>query len=324
MTNRAFPHLLVALAALASPAQAAQPDNPPPQSPPAEQPVEARSPRERFADRTDPEAVKQRLRRRLEESQRQTEQLQRALDRLERGESPADVLPDVLPFQRGFRQDRWTGGPDLAPEDRPEGAPLPREGGPRFSPEDRRRMLGVLREELPAVHARLEEIRAIDPEIADRMLDRIAPRFHAAMEVRRRDSELFRLRLDELRAGLQVLDAVREYRVSQRLPEDHADTASKREEAWNNLRESLSAHFDQRLAVQAREAESLSKRVEDIRADLEHRQATKPALIDRMLAVLKDGKTPRDLLGPPGGKMNPPERGQPREQDRDPDDQPPR
>lgn len=295
------------------------------------------------ARETNPEKMRERLERALKESEQAQEKLRAALDRLAKGDDPADVRRDLeMPFLRlllardapsgpmgpggrlregpGDRDDRNPGdfrGP--AREDRERAEPgqasrpmgpgrLGRPGGPglreglegrgepggrgEFSPGERDRLFAAIEKDLPEVAVRVKEVREKHPQLADRMLQRLAPRVRDVLKARESDPELFKLRRDELRGGLAVLEAIHASRQAQLLDDEGTDTATKRAEAAKALRDAVANAFDQRLKLDEHEATRVSERLNDIRAEIEKKKAEKDRAVDDIVRRISRGEMP--------------------------------
>ena len=247
-----------------------------------------------------PEALTARLERRLAEIQREEVRVKEAIERLAKGEvvHPRDLAPGEGPGgRRGegpvLRQ-RGPGGRG------PQGPGAPGEAG------NNEPALPLLREILPDAAERIERTMKERPELARRMMQRVAPHLREAMALKDRDPALFKLRTEEIRAGLGVHDAVGAL-LEAMAAKDAPDGAGKVVAARARLREALGQQADARLALEQHEVEALAKRVEELRKRLDERRAGKDKVLDEMLKAYDDG---RDL--PWGALMGPEGRG-PRE-----------
>lgn len=255
-----------------------------------------------------PEALKQRLERRLAETERVQELIRAALDKMEKGESVGEILRELEPagrFRGGDGGNRPEGG--RRPDFDPEGPPRMRGEGEGWSPmqpgqplpeAERERVMTFLREHLPLIAEKFQKLNDVDPDGADRMLSRLVPRLREAQRVAQSDPELARLRLQELKAGISVLEAVREIRRLQDMPGEtpSADLAA----AKNDLREKLVAQSEARMQLQAHEIEALTKRVEGLRQELERKRANRDQSVEDMLRKIVDNRE-----APPGEHPEP-------------------
>ncbi len=191
------------------------------------------------------------------------------------------------------------GGDDRGPRDRMNGGP---EGRRALSPEAREEVLRLLREHAPDVANDFDSLRKEDERMADGLAQRIAPRIHEAMMLRERDPEMFRLKVEELRGGLQVLRAIREFRQAKNMSEDNADMIAARktrlDAAEVQLRKVVSDTLDLRLKAHERELTMLERRVEDVRKDLDEKRSKKNEGVDKLVERIKKGDMPAGLFGP--------------------------
>lgn len=276
-------------AALAAGLGAAQPQ--PPDKQADKQPDRAES-RQDFP--SDPALAKKFLERRIDETSKREEHLKALLARLENGEKPADVGKD-LDNGRGAAA-RRTGEPDRAGQrsDRPNARA-------RVQPEDREHALAFLRDNSPALAARFDRLAKSDPDAAERGMAHMVSRIREAEKLKETNPELFRLRVREMEGGTAVFDALRAYRDAKNAtPADPA----KLNQATEQLRTALASQLDIRLSLQENEIDSLTKRLADLKTDLEKKRTGKQEAIDGMLQKVKDGKDLREGDGErrPGGE----------------------
>ncbi len=277
------------------------------------QPEAAPSKPERSAvqnDRREPiidrDRLRARLERRLAEYRRFTAELEAGIARLNDGAPPGEVAAALESLAQSIRpgeallRDRTSqegpgtrGGP---PRDRsgPEGdrAFPDREGRPRDGAIEPVRLLEILKEASPEFAARIETLRGTDPEAADRMIGRMGPRLREALQAREQDPELFRLRVNEIRSGIELFDAARAYGQAVRSADPAAITAAE-----SSLTEAANTHFDVRVAMQEREMQSLAARIEELRAELDRKKSERQSMVDGFVEHMKRKATddkPRD------------------------------
>jgi hypothetical protein len=257
--------------------------------------------RDRPVETIDPRTLRARLQQKLDDLRLLEGELRGAIDRLDAGASAGDTLREVdwqamRRVSEGLRDGRrWLGGPRVAGGDG-VGPLAARAGqGTVASAEDRQRMRELLRDELPDIADRLDELEKSEPDKARELLSRVAPRLREARAVKARDPELHRLKLDELRGGLAVLGAMRAWREADRLP-DGPDAEQRRAEASERLRSAIDQHYDQRLRVAQREAASLRDRLERAQADIAKRSSNKGQTVADIMSRIERGE-PMDGLG---------------------------
>jgi hypothetical protein len=260
------------------------------------QPADKPQPREQGADSrempVEPGLAKKFLERRLEETTKREEHLKALLARLDKGESPTDVAKDLADHQ---------GGRDAARHDSAAGAQhndRPARG--KVTPEDREHILKFLHENSPELSARFDKLIKSDPEAADRVLGHMVGRVRDAEAVKESNPALFRLRVQEMEGGAAVVDAMRAFREAKNAtPAD----ATRLSQATTQLRVALARQFDLRLSLQENEIEGLTKRLTDLKTDLDKKRSTREEQIDTMLTKVKEGRDqrePRDGPRPDG------------------------
>lgn len=241
------------------------------------------------------ERLRQMLERRLEESTSRLEReqinqriLQRALDRLDAGDSPHEVFGELRRGQaRAERSLREPSGD----EGEIERGRLRRGQRDEDRPQ-RERVLSAMREHMPSLAERIVALRDEDPERAQALLDRLGPAFREALELRERDPELAGLKVEQLRANLEM------YRASRALhAAGEGDDAQAKDRARRALVEALHNSFDAHLAVAHAEVERLEQRLDRLRRDIEQRERQRQTLIDAQLRRLDETESPQDADG---------------------------
>jgi hypothetical protein len=261
---------LLALLVLAAPALAQQGEPSPTQS---TEPID----RERLVER---------LERTIEFSQRIIEKNQEALERLKEGEDPREVLrsmraPDL---QRSMREKRE---PRRTERQRPPVEPI--------SDEDSDRIRAYIAEHLPEVEDQLDQIAALGPDAVRPVMTRLATPITEIMRLETTDPTLAKLKLAEFRAGLAYVEAVRLYRVALRTgaPQSERDTRRAKVE------QAASARFDTLVRIKLHEIETLSARVESLRASLDELVAQRDDQIQAQIDSAS--RTPGTRLNRPVG-----------------------
>lgn len=303
-------------------------DRPPPGREPGD--VMHRTPRDDEGGRgdappRDPERAKLWVERMLKETRTREARLQEALDRLNRGESPEEILREMGERMRDAaglagplagledggrrgplaqrmrdraRPDRANrpGGEEMGgPEDDGPGGPAPGKPGGRLTGENREEIEAFVKENMPVLARRLEKA-GDDRGDRDRVLERLAPRILDAMAAKKRDPELFETRAQEIQSGVAVFDAVKAYRDAMR--GEGADHDSNVKTAKDTLREALNNAMAARDKVREREIDLLAKRLEKMRSELEKQKADREKKVDGELKrIEKFG--PRDEPPPP-------------------------
>ena len=169
--------------------------------------------------------------------------------------------------------------------------------------EDRASVMGFMREHLPLIAERIEATRKTDPDMAEKMFGRVAPKVRDAMEVKERNPKLFELRTREIKAGVAVVDALREVREALVANDD-----AKKSGADASLRKALEDQYDVRTSLRQHEIEDLKSRLERMQAEVNERASKKAAAIDELMNRTKTDATrgidrddtPLGAGGPPG------------------------
>lgn len=209
------------------------------------------------ADPVDRDAIIERLERTIDFSQRIIEKNREALERLNNGEDPREVIrslraPDL---QRTMREKRAERRPDRDP-------PAPSD---TLSDRQIERVRAFIAEHLPEVNEQIGHIEALGPGVVRPVMSRLVPPIEEIMRLERTDPTLSRLKLAEFRAGLAYVEAVRLYRVSLRsgAPESERETRRARVES------AAAARFDTLVRIKLHEIETLGARIEQLRASLD-------------------------------------------------------
>lgn len=212
-------------------------------------------------------ALRERLERTIERNEAMLERHREALERLDAGEPPREVIRSL----------RWRGAPQDAqrgaePDDRPEG----RDRRPEeLTPETRQRLRAFLREHLPSMDEQLGRIEEENEQAARRLFDRLAPQIrevHADIE---RDPAYGALKLAELKAGLAVVDA------TQRLRSIDAESEA-RAAAEEQLRSAIADRFDARMRLREHELERLANKLTALHRQIRDEQESRQEEIDRV------------------------------------------
>lgn len=262
---RTFPSVAAGLAVTLAASSYAQPD---PSDRPERPPRNAeRTDRGEARPDWDEAALRERLQRRLDESERATDRLREAIARLDAGDAGPDVAREL---GREFLQDRgrdgrrgMQGAPRGGPRDRGEGF-APWRGRPEpISDAERAELRAFVQEHLPRLHDRMTMMAERNPEAAAAGLARLAPRLRDIQQGFD-GGPVGRARLAEFQAGMDVIDAGRELRSAMRRDASEEDIASARA----SLRSAVEAGYDARLAVAEAEIIELEARVNELRERL--------------------------------------------------------
>lgn len=239
----------------------------------------------------DPGALRDRIQRSIERGETMLERQREALRRLDAGDSPAEVMRSLRVRDDSILRPRRaeTGdGPEPMPppvdgpgfEPDPMDAPIaggpegPRPNRPeRVTPEERARLRRLLKERLPSVHEQLDRVEQDHPAIGERLFDRLVPQLRDIARDMERDPRLGELRLDEMRAGLAIVDASRDYW-------NHDE--GERSEPGDRLKEAIGARFDARVALRQYEVERMVARIGELNDQIIESTAGRGEEIERV------------------------------------------
>ncbi|MBX3316514.1 MAG: hypothetical protein KF902_06580 [Phycisphaeraceae bacterium] len=241
----------------------------------------------------DPARLRVALERRRDLAEAMRARLDEAIARLDRGEAiDPDLIDNRSPM--GGPEEIRGDGPRGPRAGRPDGREIPGgrpgEGG-GVSHDEIQRLRGFIDENLPLLAERLRASERMDPQAAQRMIARIAPRLREALESRARSPEVFRIRVVELEQGFQLLELARRTR---RIVETEGAESQEAVAAMATFREHATAHFDTQIRLQRAEVAELESRLLELRAEIDRRTSQREAEIDaRVEDVLRYSRPDR-------------------------------
>lgn len=261
------------------------------------QPVQADQPP------VDREKLKEDLTRRLEETKRTQARLEQAIARLNDGGDPAEIRRETLPGRfrdrprRGAREDAPGLDRPVDPQDsRPRGEPGnpprgPQAPGPmgdrRLSPEDREHMLQFLDQHMPRIGKRFREAIKENPQIAEGLLNRLAPKFRELAATEQSQPELFKRKVEDVRAAMTLQETARSWRM--KLREQSATDEDKRK-AREDISSAVAAQYDARLGLREYELKMLEDRITEAKRELDEMRTKRDGRVseevDRWLSDL--------------------------------------
>ncbi len=270
-------------------------------------------------ERAEREAMRERMLRRVFELNSRAEMYQQAISRLECGESVESVREFIR--ERGMMVGRLLGDADAPREvERLEGRPPPEgprrghgrggdpwrermESGAPLTEEEREVIRDMMLTTEPELWISLQDLQRGHPAEAERRMRQLLPVAGLMIELRRRDPELYRLRLEQMRYEQQVRRiVVRIAEVESSANPDAAEISRLRAE----LHQAGSRAFDMRIAVQAHEIGRLQARLDKVRGDITEQESQREELIvhhvERMLESARR-KRDDDLHGGPRHDM---------------------
>ncbi|MBM4104974.1 MAG: hypothetical protein FJ257_01495 [Phycisphaerae bacterium] len=203
----------------------------------------------------------------------------------ERRRGDRGARPGAPPWPRGGRGER-------------EGDGSPR----RLTPEQVEMVIEVAREVFPEWGERLEQMRASDPEALERAVASNARRLFSLAMLRRRNPELYELKVTELRNQMEL----------RRLSEAMAALrgAGAEEEAIGALRAQIrvlaTEQVDLELRTRALELAAMDDALRRMKDELATDTNARAASIDAMVEAIESGRPPAD--DPASGERVPGER----------------
>ncbi len=270
----------------------AQPDESAPEQPARQRDGSARS--------DDPALLRTRLERTIARTETMLERHREALARLDAGESPAEVIRSLRSRSPGT-DENGPGGPatrgpgmeEAGPRGRGAGAVGPDDRPPEISPEARARLRGFLRDQLPSVHEQLAAIERQDSVMGATLFDRMIPQLREVAMEMERNPGFGRLKLEEMRTGLAVVDATQHLRS---LPADSNPEA--RAAAESALRDAIAARFDARMKMREHELERLAARISELHEQIKQERAGRDAEIEKVFESVITQRWARPARGP--------------------------
>jgi len=203
------------------------------------------------------------LRARLERmrafSERMNERVTEGLAMLDDGASPGQVVRAIREPELGdTRIGRGVRDRIRAPGHRRD-APAP-------GPAQLERVRAFIAEHLPRLDAPLSKIERLGPGAGRGLLERLAPRIIEIIEINDRDPALGALKTDELRAGLDFVEATRRYRQALRAGiEDEGEL----DRLDFDLRDAAARRFDAQVALKKHEVRGLMERLASLSTALD-------------------------------------------------------
>ena len=197
-----------------------------------------------------------------------------AIAKLDAGEPIEDVLAEMPRLNEWIRRAASARGPMAGGPEGLLGAggDRPKPGSPEraepIGPERQKELREFVGERFPRLHERFAALRDANPEVADRMFARIAPRVDEIQKLWRNDPDAAELKISEMQSGLDVLGARRTLMEAMRSEDAGDDQAAKAA-----MVRAIGKHFDAKIALREHEITKLEKQIERLRGDIaEHRK----------------------------------------------------
>lgn len=272
---------VMATASLAQPENPARPDDRPRERRNADSNAPDREPpRGRLELEVDPQALRVRLQRTIARSEEMLSRTKAALEKLDAGATASEVLNELRigASDRGQRDPARSQRMGDAGQ-RPEGDANRDE---TKQDEEREQMHAFLQTEFPSLWKNLAPILEQDPRSADRLLGRMAPQIREILFLQEDQPDLAVLKIAQMHAGLDFVEAARNYRVVISNPKS---TDSAKADAREKLAKYAAERFDVELRAKQHEVDRLEARLTELRASVEQVEAARDQEITQMVSA---------------------------------------
>lgn len=278
-------------------------------------------PLERSAE-FDPAIVRERLVRRLVELEHETARVRNAVDKLDKGESPADIFEDLrppverrvegMPFtgQRGHPGEMHGKGGEMhgtggEMHHRAEGGPMGYKtmrdrllSNEPLTPAERESLVQFLEANTPRVAAHFEELQESRPEVAELMLREVQQRMEAMREVAANDPAALESHLKSLRTDMELRQAAMDFVRARRAADEAAQA-----EARAAIETLVPQRVEASLADRERELAAMKERLARMEAELAAARSDPQEMIakrlDELLLRLENAPTEEPREGAP-------------------------
>jgi hypothetical protein len=192
----------------------------------------------------------------------------------------------------------------------------PREGRGTLSDVDRQAFDEFLGSAAPRLQMMFRKLREQDANAADQRVMEGLPRIRWLLELREKDREMYDLRLKDIRAGREALEAARGLAALDR--EGTNETGDKRSKLEGDLKRALETQYDLRGQILGREISRLENDLGKRREEMGKRADGRTATVERTSKSLVErakemGRRMREHRGGgpkgEGPRREPPERG---------------
>lgn len=248
------------------------------------------------------ERMRNRVEERLEEIRKEATILEEALRAIDEGEPPMRVLRDLVREERDQGVGRFGDRDDEREIDIAD-----------LTPERRAEILNFVKEMTPTLGERIERDLRDNPERADMIYMRLAPRVLPQIELRERDPELFDIRAESMRLDWQIRGAA----IGMRRAEgEEAGPARER------LKSLIGQRVDLTMKERALMIDRFEQRIATMREELAKERERRDAIVEEKVADIERGEMrgPEGERrgGPPGRRDDGPDRRDRRGPDRTP------
>lgn len=257
MLTKALAILALSTTTFAQPA-----GDPPPQTDPRPPSQAQRQPPQ------DPESLQKRLTQTLEFAKRIVEKHEAALAQLAQGQDPKEVMRELRSpeLRKGFNGNAH----HLRAQGQPQG---PGDNAHKHSPpqsiskRDLKRVRNFIKENLPDIDSKLQMIEKMSPNSTEKLLARLAPKVIEILRLKEVNPTMSGLKIDELKAGLNYVNATTEYRA---IVNAESSDQSQLDEALEVVRKAASDRFDSQVQIKQFEIHELTMRIQQLHIALEN------------------------------------------------------
>ena len=280
-------------AALAQPAAGPGPDQPPPERPArrGDNSGPGFGPGMREMVARDPRLLKEFIDRQTDQLSRAIKKLEEAKQELASGAKPEDVFRQLREARATFMADNFFANwRDRQPPGQQSGNP---DSGPPQSPSPEQidEMITFVREFRPEFADRLSRWRKEEPRIFMMIASRLLHQARDTFREKDRDPALFELRKEDLRNNVLIVEKSAE--LTRMLRESSGpgnDPALK--QARIELRELLGKGYDSRVKVREYEAAKLESKLKETRSKIQETKDVREQMLDRTLDEISTRRRP--------------------------------
>lgn len=242
--------------------------------------------------RVNPDALRDRLSRSILHAQQMIDRSTAAIAKLDEGASPSEVLSEMrLQGIARLGTSKNDQRNDEVDHERPA-LGSPRDGRSPTSMERQERQSRnrptitqeatneFMQQNFPKLWKNIELVRAADPRSADRLFGRMQPQIHEILLLTESQPDLAKIKLNEMRAGLNFVDAAGVYR---RVLKDTNSTDADKADALNTLHQLAGERFDAQMDSKLFEIQRLEARLNELKDSVENIESQRDREIERML-----------------------------------------
>ncbi len=236
------------------------------------------------------EALQKRLSQTLEFAKRIVEKHEAALEQLDAGQSPSEVMRELRsPQNQQMMRDAKRSQASTQSQDH-QSARGQRPSPPTLSEHDLKDTRAFITEHLPRIDAQLQQIESLNPKAAERLAAQLSPKILDVVRLRKSDPAMASLKLEDLKAGLSYVDAARKYRS---LLRSGSQDQSQIDLAKQKVEKAANARFDAQVHIKQYEIHQLSSRINQLHEALEELNAQRDEQVQAQVLTAKSAPRPR-------------------------------